>query len=143
MIGVMLLNCLARHLDVAVERVIDELFAPLRGVARLQPLLQGAPGCGFGAGEYQLYRLELLLREGRFIGQEIAEQERIVLSRLALDYTFDVHEVELDTEEGRNLAIRHAVMFAPGVLIDGKLFSYGRLSEKKLKIQLSRERPDT
>jgi len=71
------------------------------------------------------------------------DQAKEILSRLALDYTFDVHEVELDTEEGRNLAIRHAVMFAPGVLIDGKLFSYGRLSEKKLKIQLSRERPDT
>ncbi len=60
-----------------------------------------------------------------------------ILSRLTADYSLNVHEIRLDTEEGRKLAIQHAVMFAPGVLIDGQLFSYGRLSEKKLRLQLT------
>lgn len=62
-----------------------------------------------------------------------------ILSRLAADFTFDIHEVGLETEEGRNLAIRHGVMFAPGILFGDRLFSYGRLSEKKLRIQLTKE----
>lgn len=65
------------------------------------------------------------------------DQAKEILSRLALDYTFNVHEIRLDTDEGRKLAIQHAVMFAPGILLDGKLLSYGRLSEKKLKSQLT------
>lgn len=65
------------------------------------------------------------------------EQAKEILSRLTEDYTFSVHEIRLDTEEGRKLAVQHTVMFAPGILIDGQLFSYGRLSEKKLRLQLT------
>lgn len=65
------------------------------------------------------------------------DQAKEILSRLTTDYPLNVHEIRLDTEEGRKLAIQHAVMFAPGVLIDGQLFSYGRLSEKKLRLQLT------
>ena len=67
------------------------------------------------------------------------DQAKAILSRLAMGFAINVHEVELSTEEGRNLAIQHGVMFAPGILLDGKLFSYGRLSEKKLRLQLARE----
>lgn len=63
-------------------------------------------------------------------------QAKEVLSRLAADYFLQIHEVRLDTEDGRSLAARHGVIFAPGILIDGKLFSYGRLSEKKLRRHL-------
>ena len=65
------------------------------------------------------------------------DQAKEILARLAADFPLNVHEVGLDTEEGRKLAIQHAVMFAPGILLDGKLFSYGRLSEKKLRRQLA------
>lgn len=65
------------------------------------------------------------------------DQAKEILSRLAADYPLNVREVGLDTEEGRNLAIRHAVMFAPGVLMNDSLFSYGRLSEKKLRLYFS------
>lgn len=67
------------------------------------------------------------------------DQAKEILSRLAADFPLKVHEVGLETEEGRKLAIQHAVMFAPGILIDSNLFSYGRLSEKKLRLQLTRE----
>jgi glutaredoxin len=65
-----------------------------------------------------------------------------ILSRLAPDYSLDISEVGLQTEEGRKLAVTNGVMFAPGILIDGKLFSFGRLSEKKLKFKLDRERAE-
>lgn len=67
------------------------------------------------------------------------DQAKEILSRLAADFTFNIHEVGLNSKEGRKLAIQYAVMFAPGILIDGKLFSYGRLSEKKLRLRLGRE----
>lgn len=69
------------------------------------------------------------------------EQAKNVLARLSLEYPLQIQEIELDTEEGRNLASNHGVIFAPGILIDGELFSYGRLSEKKLRHHLSQCRP--
>ncbi|TFC41779.1 thioredoxin family protein [Cryobacterium sp. TMT1-21] len=65
------------------------------------------------------------------------DQAKLVLSRLARDHPFEVLEIGLGTDEGRGLAVRHGVAFAPGVLIDGVMFSYGRLSEKKLARHLS------
>jgi glutaredoxin len=62
-----------------------------------------------------------------------------ILARTAAEYPLDLHEIRMDTEEGRNLAIRNGVMFAPGIFIDDKLFSYGRLSEKKLRNRLDRK----
>ncbi|MCZ2404446.1 thioredoxin family protein [Paenarthrobacter sp. Z7-10] len=64
-------------------------------------------------------------------------QAKEVLSRLAREYPLEIRELGLDTEEGRGLAARAGVVFAPGVLIDGDMFSYGRLSEKKLRHHLS------
>ena len=63
-----------------------------------------------------------------------------ILSRLALEYPLNVHQEDLNTEVGRALAIKHGVMFAPGILINGKLFSFGRLSEKKLRKHLLEQR---
>lgn len=69
------------------------------------------------------------------------ERAKEILSRLELELTLNVREVGLDTEEGRNLALQHGVVFAPGILINGELFSYGRLSENKLRAQLSSANP--
>ena len=71
------------------------------------------------------------------------ERAKEVLSRLVLEYPLRVREIGLDTEEGRELAVRHGIVFAPGILIDADLFSYGRVSEKKLRRQLSRCHPAT
>lgn len=65
------------------------------------------------------------------------DRAKEILSRLVLEFPFTVQEVGLDTEEGESLAIKHAVMFAPGILIDGEMFSYGRLSENKLRKRLT------
>ena len=66
------------------------------------------------------------------------DQAKLVLSRLAADYSFQVETIGLDTDKGRALAARNGIIFAPGILIDGVMFSYGRLSEKKLRHHLSR-----
>jgi glutaredoxin len=56
-----------------------------------------------------------------------------VLHRVGQDYALRITEIALDTDMGQLLAWRAGVMFAPGVLIDGEAFSYGRLSERKLR----------
>ncbi|TFC89987.1 thioredoxin family protein [Cryobacterium sp. TMT4-31] len=59
------------------------------------------------------------------------------LAQLADEYPFNIVEIPLASAEGRDLANRVGIVFAPGILIDGELFSYGRLSEKKLRRHLS------
>ena len=70
------------------------------------------------------------------------DQAKLLLSRLAADYSFQVETIGLDTDKGRALATRNGIVFAPGILIDGVMFSYGRLSEKKLRHHLSRSALD-
>jgi hypothetical protein len=67
-----------------------------------------------------------------------------ILTNVCADYSIELHELALASPEGRTLAERTGMMFAPGVVIDGELFSYGRLSERKLRRQLDQNhRPIT
>jgi Glutaredoxin-like domain (DUF836) len=61
-----------------------------------------------------------------------------ILARLADEYPLSVTEVDLASDDGRRLAGDAGVLFAPGVLVDGQPFSYGRLSERKLRRALDR-----
>lgn len=61
-----------------------------------------------------------------------------VLQRVAQDHPLQVIEVDLTSEEGQQLARQAGVVFAPGVLIEGKPFSFGRLSERKLRRTLGK-----
>jgi glutaredoxin len=61
------------------------------------------------------------------------EQAKDVLARLGDEYELHVREVVLETEEGRSLALASAAPFPPVVFVDGEPFSYGRLSERKLR----------
>ena len=61
-----------------------------------------------------------------------------VLRRLGDTYPLRVTEIDLATHEGRQLAATAGVLFAPGVLVDGAPFSYGRLSERKLRRTLDK-----
>lgn len=56
-----------------------------------------------------------------------------VLARVAADYPLEVEEIDLGSPAGQALAVGEGVLFAPGVLLDGALFSHGQLSEKKLR----------
>lgn len=73
----------------------------------------------------------------------LCEQAKGILERLVAERDLETTEISLDTDEGRELGIRHGVLFAPGILLDGELFSYGRLSERKLRRELERRRART
>jgi glutaredoxin len=68
----------------------------------------------------------------------MCELAKAILARLGNEYPLSVTEVDLRTEEGRRLAAEAGVLFAPGVLVGGHPFSYGRLSERKLRRALDR-----
>lgn len=63
-----------------------------------------------------------------------------VLSRVGQDYPLRITEIDLAGEDGQRLAARAGVLFAPGVLVDGESFSFGRLSERKLRRSLDKRR---
>ena len=61
-----------------------------------------------------------------------------LLDQLCTEYPLDIVRESLDSPAGQQLAIRHGILFAPGILIDGEFFSYGRVSERKLRRDLWR-----
>ena len=68
----------------------------------------------------------------------MCEHARKVLARVGADYPVEVTEIDLASEQGRALAARAGVHFAPGLLIDGRPFGYGRISERRLRRTLQR-----
>ena len=69
---------------------------------------------------------------------DLCEHAKEILGRVAADTDIAVDAVDVDTEQGRQLAERAGMAFPPGVLIDGEPFSYGRLSERKLRKTLTK-----
>lgn len=67
----------------------------------------------------------------------LCDHAKEVLGRVAKDHPLQVDEVGLASEPGRSVAAEAGVLFAPGILIDGTPFSFGRLSERKLRKALS------
>jgi glutaredoxin len=68
----------------------------------------------------------------------LCEQAKGVLARIAGELPLVVEEIDLGSEQGRRLAQRGGVMFAPGIFLDDQMFGFGRLSEKKLRRALQR-----
>lgn len=68
----------------------------------------------------------------------LCEHAKKVLARVSRDHPVEVTEIDLASPHGRELADRARVMFAPGILLDGQPFGYGRLSERKLRRALAR-----
>ncbi len=69
---------------------------------------------------------------------ELCEHAKAVLARLGDEYDLEVRELSTTTEQGRRLMTQHQVAFPPGVLLDGEAFSYGRLSERRMRRELER-----
>ena len=61
------------------------------------------------------------------------DQAKDLLARLRDEYGLHVREVALESDEGRSLALEAAAPFPPVVFLNGETFSYGRLSERKLR----------
>ncbi|MHB8507943.1 MAG: glutaredoxin family protein [Candidatus Dormibacteria bacterium] len=70
----------------------------------------------------------------------LCEHAKEVLERVGLDHPMRVEVIPLESPEGRRLAANAGLIFAPGVLLDGKPFSHGRLSEAKLRKELEKPR---
>jgi glutaredoxin len=65
------------------------------------------------------------------------EQAKEILARLERDHPLTVEEIDLATPAGRARRARRGPV-APGLLLDGAPFSYGRLSERRLRRALRR-----
>ena len=63
----------------------------------------------------------------------LCDQAKSVLERVGAEIPLTVEIVSLDSERGRALAEQSRLLFPPGVLLDGEPFSWGRLSERKLR----------
>src|SRR5215472_8428494 len=66
------------------------------------------------------------------------EQAREILLRLSREYWLSVSTLDMGSPTGQELAVKGGLLFPPGVLIDDEPFSYGRLSERKLRRELDR-----
>lgn len=69
---------------------------------------------------------------------EFCDRAKDVLARLAGEYPLEIDELDFGSPEGRKLAEQGAMMFAPGIVLDGEPFSYGRPSERKLRREFNR-----
>ncbi len=68
----------------------------------------------------------------------LCKHAKRVLARVGADHPIEVTEIGLASQQGRALAARAGVHFAPGLLIDGRPFGYGRISERRLRRTLQR-----
>jgi len=66
------------------------------------------------------------------------EHAKAVLARVGEDHPLEIIEISLTSEPGRALAARAGVHFAPGLLVAGRPFGYGRISERRLRRALQR-----
>lgn len=67
------------------------------------------------------------------------EQARDILERLSHEYWLSVSMLDMSSPEGQRLAAQGGLLFPPGILINGEPFSYGRLSERKLRREMDRQ----
>jgi len=66
------------------------------------------------------------------------DHAKAVLGRVGRDFALQISELDLDSEESEALALDVSVLFPPAVFLDGKLFGYGRLSERRLRRELKK-----
>lgn len=68
----------------------------------------------------------------------LCDQAKEILQRLEDERAVEVEIVDLHSSAGTDLAAGSGMAFPPALLLDGEAFSYGRLSERKLRRELAR-----
>jgi len=68
----------------------------------------------------------------------LCEHAKQVLAKVGADHRLQVEEIGLDTPPGQQLPPGAGMLFAPGILLDGAPYAFGRLSERALRRTLSR-----
>lgn len=66
------------------------------------------------------------------------EQAQELLQRLKNEYPLVIETIDIKAPEGEAMATRGGILFPPGIFLDGEPFSYGRVSERKLRRELDR-----
>jgi hypothetical protein len=70
----------------------------------------------------------------------LCEDALEALGELSGEYPLSVREASIDSEEGRAVLHRFRPPLPPFVIVDGELFSSGRLPRKKLRRYLERSK---
>jgi hypothetical protein len=83
--------------------------------------------------------IEVVLLTKRDCG--LCDHAKEILLRVAPELRLHVREVNFETAEGSQLAFTTGSPFPPIVYLDGEPFSYGRLSERKLRKALGQRQP--
>ena len=65
-------------------------------------------------------------------------QAKALLLQLGAEYGFTISTLDVGTPEGGALAMKHGILFPPGIFIDGEPICYGRPSARKLRKELQR-----
>ncbi|MFX1821322.1 hypothetical protein PV768_16200 [Pseudarthrobacter sp. CC4] len=66
---------------------------------------------------------------------------RQLLASLSREFPLSIDEVDLNSGQGSRLAAAHRLLFAPGLIADGRLIAHGRLSGRALRRDLARLSP--
>lgn len=66
------------------------------------------------------------------------EDAHALLERLAGEYWLAIDIQDIDSAQGAAMATRGGILFPPGIFLDDVPFSYGRVSERKLRQELDR-----
>jgi len=62
----------------------------------------------------------------------LCDHGRQVLDELGRHLPLQVVEIDLDSDQGRQLLATHRFAFPPAVIVDGTLVAHGRLSARRL-----------
>ena len=66
------------------------------------------------------------------------EDAHELLQRLKGEYPLVVEAIDINSLEGEAMATAGGIHFPPGIFLDDEPFSYGRVSERKLRRELDR-----
>ena len=66
------------------------------------------------------------------------EDAHELLQRLKGEYPLVVETIDINSLEGEAMATAGGIHFPPGLFLDDEPFSYGRVSERKLRRELDR-----
>jgi len=61
------------------------------------------------------------------------DQAKEILDRLQREYPLEISCMDIGSGEGQVLAMEGAILFPPGIFLDGVALCYGRPSERKLR----------
>ena len=77
----------------------------------------------------QLIRVTLLTQADC----HFCKDAQAMLERLRSEYPLTVEVRDLAESESQQLALRHGLLFPPGIIVDGAAAGYGRPSEGRLR----------